>query len=188
MEKINITELSGFLNENVHVSIPLLMKQYDLRYDEAKELMNCIIERGWVSEKPNGVEYEVFKEYLFLRKFKRHEIKEVCKDIDNDCAAVIDYLMKNYWATYFDLVRVVHGDDDTKAAIKYLKEKNIIYENRRKYFLNIDKKTSETLINYVGEKLRRTRHHRNSEMSIEEEMEKMFNEIFGDEETDGTNQ
>lgn len=179
MKTISLKELTAFLGENTSVSLPVLMKRFDLRYSEAVSLMDNMIDREWVSEEISGIERSILPDHLLPKRLQKDEIQALSTELDNDCVSAVNYLIRNSVGTFEELCRAVRGDDDTREAIRTLKEKKIIYESRGRYYLCIDKQSAEALMRYIRE-MKRRHFDREDSGTMSDEIDRLFADILDD--------
>lgn len=148
MAKIILSELAEYLRSRESVSEPMLMDAFGLGYDDAKQLMHDIVERGWASDEICGVERRTDRMHLGARRLKKREFAKICEKLNTVCRHVISFLSERYSGEIAEIAREMYSPRGLDKAITYLEENGVIYCFGRRYFLNIDTCSAASLIKF----------------------------------------
>jgi hypothetical protein len=182
MLQTNALQIQEDLKKQKFVTVPQLQQDYALTYSEAKEFLRLLILRGWVEPQGKGLQYNVQKKKLCLRKLQRQEVDGLIADITSDCIRALECLVDNagLGATANDLEIAVRGDDDTQAAIRILTKHKLIFQNEEWYFLTVSEQTVKVLGRVDSEKRRSVLQRKLGSKDKEAELKKLFDPLFED--------
>jgi len=181
MSQVNALDIQEMLKNTDAISVPWIQSKYELSYHEAKAFLKQLIVRGWVKEEPNGIQYDVVKDNLCLRKIERLEVNKLIENITSDCVSALNCIQKKNatGASLGELISAVRGDDDTNAAIKILTDHRLIYCVAGNYFSRISQVTIKILSDVVKMKREREVNRRMSGKVVDDkDILKLFDELF----------
>ena len=183
MRQINALQIQEDLRNMKYVTIPQLQLTYGMSYGEAKEFVEQLQKRGWVSSETKDIRYTVYPKRLCLRRIRRDEVDGLYEDLTNDCILALTQMQKleGEGAAFRDLERAVHGDDDTNAAIRILLKHKLIYQCEELYFLTVSRKTVDVLWSVDMEKRKTALRRKMSDSTDHDrEIKKLFDVLFED--------
>ncbi len=178
MTKINAYTICSRLRSCDTVSVPGIQKAYGLDYCQAREFLQQLIYRGWVSQCPSGIFYSVRKENLTLRRIHPSEKEALAADLTPDCGLAIACIHKNGGADLEQLTDAVRGEEDTQEAISILLNKNLIYKHENMYFLCVSSRAADALEDIQDIKRRNRLLNRDSGKDA---IDKIFHKLFQEE-------
>lgn len=178
----NAYDIQTRLNEMSCVSVPLIRNEFGLDYSQALKLLRLSQRRGWISAKPDGMMYQVDRNYLLLRKITKHEVLGLINCITPDCASALMCIRDRavLGASFGELRNAVHGDKDTKIAIGILEDSKLIYTVNDLYFLRVSDQTVSVLCDVAEakRKFEQTKAFRGNVGGGIAEIMKMFDVLF----------
>lgn len=183
MRETNAMLIQETLRQQKYVTIPWLQREYALSYDEARQFLRQLAERGWVDPQVNGIQYAVRPQFLCLRKIRRNEVDALYENLTKDCILVLSRMdeMEGQGATEAELERAVRGMDDTTAAIRILLKQKLIYQANDLYFLTISSKSVSVLWRVDMEKRKASILRKNEgDGQMSERIRMLFEELFED--------
>ena len=180
MTQVNALDIQDVLKKVDCISVPWIQSKYKLSYDEAKSFLKQLIARGWVEKEPNGIQYNVVKTHLCLRKIERAEVNKLIEDITSDCISALDCIQKNVsGASVDELTSAVCGRDDTNTAIEILTTHMLIYSVDGNYFSRVSRMTIKVLSDVVKMKREREMNRMISgKVKDDKDIIKLFDELF----------
>ncbi len=170
---MDLYELQIALLRRKLVSVPELQLWLGFTYLEAKELVERLQRRGWLSRELIGRHYAVQREYCKLRRLRRDEVDKLIRTLDSDCCSALECVQKNDGATYDELLAAVRGDDDTDDALEKLTDCELMYQYDGTWFLCVSHRAS-TVIRMM------LRRRRSLEPSQRHTLRTMFEPLFED--------
>lgn len=183
MSKMNAYLLQENIRLRGYVTVPWLQTEYKLKYGDARNIVELMVQRGWIAPEAIGIKYFVLKENLNLRKLRREEVGGLVADVTTDSSAAL-LCIKNAdgaGATLSEIESAVQGEDDTQAALKILHEHNLISFSNDRYFSNVSRETIDIIADVAQEKnpgpFRKMFTERNDNY---EHLKKRFDVLFDD--------
>lgn len=134
------------LKDRKTVSVPALQQQFDISYGDAHDLMDQLLRRGWVTRPERGVEYPVCRKKVRFRRMTDEEIDSAAKEVSGDCVNALRCLMRTGFSDFALMEKSVHGDDDTRQAIRELTKLGLIAKGCDEYYLLPDRGTVGRII------------------------------------------
>ncbi len=180
MKVENIFELQDVLRQVDDVSIPWLQKELSVTYSEAKELLEQLMLRGWVSREVQGNRHKVQKENLKIRKIRRSEASTLFDNITSDWVVAINCIQKKTNGAALEEIRAaVREEDEVKQTVEALVSYGLIYCVESLYFSCI-RKCDASALNQLQQFRRRSNARRSilDEDDEDEETEKLLQEFF----------
>lgn len=187
MCEINAYLIQERLKNVDFVSVPWIQKEYELKYREAKEFLECLQERYWVSHipMPDGGRYKVFHENLRLRKITRDEVDVLIDSLMPECIEVLDHIRKRFvqgWRSE-ELEGYYHNCDGVAECVfEILADHEIVFKFNERWFTIVSNKTLEVLLKVTILKDEREYYESDSRaQALMEDLRKEFDVLFEEE-------
>lgn len=154
MENMTIFTLQDTLRKMPYVSVPQIQQDFGLTYKEAKVFLGELLDRGWVEKEPEGNRYPVKAEQLRLRSIERNEVETLIDEMDMNCVAVLQYILKQraLGAEFDEIVNTLDDKEDATKTIYLLTKNRLIYIHEESYFLCVSQKVVKVLSDVVRAK------------------------------------
>lgn len=150
--KLNMDRIRTLIAGRTTVSIPWLQQELEIHYTRARELVEKLIQWGWLEDKPRGVEFAVRREYLEPRRLTRPEMEDLIPRISNDALRALGQIARRPGADVQWVEQGVHGEADTMTALALLEENGLIYRCGRRHYLRITPAAAALLVRIFEDK------------------------------------
>ncbi len=178
--KLNMERMRELMAERKAVSIPWFQQELEIGYAQARELVEKLIQWGWLEEKPRGVEFAVRTERLEPRRLTRPEMEELIPRMNNDALRALGQIARRPGADAQWVEQGVHGEDDTVKALEFLEEHGLIYRCGRRHYLQITPKAAALMVRIFENKPISpfTSRHRDKMEAWLREVQKILDEAY----------
>ncbi len=155
MTKWNAYTLCNLLKAEKGITMPQLQQLLSADYSQTGEILQEMIRRGWLEDKPLGMFYAARPENLRLRHLRRAEMDKLLEDVKRDWARGVALLSREPGTDRAALGKKFRCEEEEEDdMIRQLLQADLIYVWQDRYYSCVSKLTARFLDEVVFHKER----------------------------------
>ena len=183
MKNMNGLQLQELLRKETYLSVPRLQVLLGLRYQEARELLEKLLHRGWIKAPAEDLGYPVHQENMQLHKLSPDDVDGLIENITENCVEILKCLKEkgDEGSTHRELETAAYGRTSALKAFLTLVRYRLVYKYEDHYFLSVSYETVEVLEEVCEKKC--CLEEIDEKMQLEmcrKELRKLFDKLFSD--------